>query len=131
MLFEYVAISLQPAPSAIGCIQGAVMRKLIFIGFVALGTLVGFASAAKTDWGTRLVMIGVGALFGAPVGGAIASIGRQARQRLECDENLLPGNGTSSRDLAANYWRDEGHPPFSKPTENEDEIRIWDRNSLG
>lgn len=26
----------------------------------------------------------------------------------------LPGNGTSSKDLAANYWRDEGHPPLAK-----------------
>lgn len=52
------------------------MRKLIFIGFVVLGALVGLFSAAKADWGTRLVMMGVGALFGAPIGGVLAGIGR-------------------------------------------------------
>jgi hypothetical protein len=45
------------------------MRKLVFIGFVLMGALVGLFSAAKADWGTRLVMMGVGALFGAPIGG--------------------------------------------------------------
>ena len=107
------------------------MRKPIFIGFIVLGALVGLVSAGYSDWGTRFVMMGVGALFGAPIGGALASMGRKERQRLEWDENPLPGMGTTPKDLAANYWRDEGHPPFSKPTENEDEIRRWDRNSLG
>ena len=51
------------------------MRKLIFIVFIALGALIGLIAAANTDWGTRLVMMGVGALFGAPIGGALASIG--------------------------------------------------------
>ena len=76
-------------------------------------------------------MMGVGALFGAPIGGALAGIGRKGRQRLEWDENLLPGNGTSSKDLVANYWRDEGHPPFTKSGENEDEMRRWDRSTSG
>ena len=107
------------------------MRKFIFIGFIALGTLLGLATGVNSDWNTRFVMMCVGALFGAPIGGALASIGRKESQCLKWDDNPLPGNGTSSRDLAANYWRDEGHPPFSKPTENEDEIRRWDRNSLG
>jgi len=25
----------------------------------------------------------------------------------------------TSEDLAANYWRDKGHPPFMKPPEND------------
>ncbi len=107
------------------------MRKLIFIGFIVLGALIGLIAARNGDWGTRLVMMGVGALFGAPIGGALASIGRKGRQPLEWDESPLPGNGTSSKDLTANYWRDEGHPPFAKPTEGEDEMRRWDRNPLG
>ena len=107
------------------------MRKLIFIGFVVMGALVGLLSAAKADWGTRLVMMGVGALFGAPIGGALAGIGRKGRQHVEWDENPLPGNGTSSRDLAANYWRDEAHPPFEKPGESVDEVRRWDRGTSG
>lgn len=95
------------------------MRKLIFIGFIALGALIGLIAARNGDWGTRLVMIGVGALFGAPIGGALASIGRKGRQPLEWDENPLPGMGTTPKDLAANYWRDKGHPPFMKPSEAE------------
>lgn len=106
------------------------MRKCIFIGFVALGALLGLISGANSDWTARIVMMCVGALFGAPIGGALANIGKKYRP-IDWDKSSLSGNGTSSRDLAANYWRDEGHPPFSKPTENEDEIRRWDRNSLG
>ena len=32
------------------------MRKLIFVGFIALGALIGLISASNSDWGTRLVM---------------------------------------------------------------------------
>ncbi len=106
------------------------MRKLIFVGFIALGALIGLISASNSDWGTRLVMMGVCALFGAPIGGALASIGRKGRP-LEGDKNPLPGSGTSSKDLVANYWRDEGHPPFGKPGESEDEMRRWDRGISG
>jgi hypothetical protein len=107
------------------------MRKLIFIGFIALGALIGLIAAAKADWGTRLVMMGVGALFGAPIGGALASIGRKERQRLEWDENPLPGMGTTPKDLAANYWRDKGHPPFMKPSEAEPDKHMFDPDRLG
>jgi hypothetical protein len=107
------------------------MRKLIFLGFIALGALIGFVSAATADWVSRLVMMGVGALFGAPVGGVLAGIGRRRRQRLEWEENPLPGMGTSSQDLAANYWRDKGHPPFMKPSEAEPDKHMFDPDRLG
>ncbi len=107
------------------------MRKLIFIVFIALGALIGLIAAANTDWGTRLVMMGVGALFGAPIGGALASIGRKGRQPLEWDENPLPGMGTTPKDLAANYWRDKGHPPFMKPSEAEPGKHMFDPDRLG
>ena len=32
------------------------MRKLIFIGIVAVGALVGLLSAAQDDWATRMIM---------------------------------------------------------------------------
>jgi hypothetical protein len=107
------------------------MRKLIFMVFIALGALIGLIAAANTDWGTRLVMIGVGALFGAPIGWALASIGRKGRQPLEWDENPLPGMGTTPKDLAANYWRDKGHPPFMKPSEAEPDKHMFDPDRLG
>lgn len=107
------------------------MRKLIFIGFVVLGALIGLISAGNSDWGTRLVMMGVGALFGAPIGGALAGIGRKGRQLLEWDENPVPGMGTTPKDLAANYWRDKGHPPFMKPSEAEPDRHMFDPDKLG
>ena len=106
------------------------MRKLIFVGFIALGALIGLISASNSDWGTRLVMMGVCALFGAPIGGALASIGRKGRP-LEWEENPLPGMGTTPKDLAANYWRDKGHPPFMKPSEAEPDKHMFDPDRLG
>ena len=107
------------------------MRKLIFIGFTVLGALIGLISAAKSGWETRLVMMGVGALFGAPIGGVLASIGLKRRQPLEWDENPLPGMGTTPKDLAVNYWRDKGHPPFMKPSEAEPDKHMFDPDRLG
>lgn len=107
------------------------MRKLIFIGFVALGALIGLLSAAKADWATRLVMMGVGVLFGAPIGGALTGISRKGRLPLEWDETHLPGMGTTPKDLAANYWRDKGHPPFMKPSEAVPDKHMFYPDRLG
>ena len=106
------------------------MRKLIFMVFIALGALIGLISATNSDWGTRLVMMRIDALFGAPIGGALASIGRKGRP-LEWEENPLPGMGTTPKDLAANYWRDKGHPPFMKPSEAEPDKHMFDPDRLG
>ena len=71
----------------------------------------------------------MGALFGAAIGGGLASIGRRVpRLALRTEEEMdpIPGMGTSSRDLAANYWRDEGHPQFMKPPRPEHGNRMLD-----
>lgn len=94
------------------------MRKPIFFGFIALGGLVGLFSAAMDDWGTRVVMIGVGMLFGTAIGGALTRIDGR-RQNWKKKPDPIPGMGVTSEDLAANYWRDKGHPPFMKPPEND------------
>ena len=107
------------------------MRKLIFIGLVALGALVGLISAAKDDWATRAVMMGIGALFGAPIGAAFASIGRKKGRPVEWDEAPHPGMGTSPRDLAANFWRDKGHPPFMKPPDAEPDKHMFEPDKPG
>jgi len=106
------------------------MRKLIFIGFIVVGALIGWISVINSDWGVRLVMMGVGALFAAPIGGALACIGKK-RRSLGWSDSRLPRDGTSSKDLAANYWRDEGHSPFAKPGTNEGKMHRWDRGSAG
>ena len=106
------------------------MRKLIFVGFTTVGALIGWLSVTDSDWGTRLVMMGVGVLFAAPIGGALAGIGKTGRS-LGWGESKLPSDGTSSKDIAANYWRDEGHSPFAKPGTREGEMHRWDRGSAG
>lgn len=106
------------------------MRKAILVGFIAAGALIGLFSAANDDWATRIVMMGVGALFGAPLGAALA--GRKARsgQNQVADSEQLPGTGTSPKDLAANFWRDKGHPPFMKPTEVQPDSHMFDPDKL-
>lgn len=106
------------------------MRKAVFLSFLLLGIGAGYQSASEGGWGLRTVMMAVGALFGGAVGGGLSQIGkRQTRDRhwrTEEEIEPIPGMGTSSRDMAANYWRDEGHPPFMKPSQGELGQRILD-----
>ena len=106
------------------------MRKAVFLFFLMLGIGIGFLSVRDEEWGLRIVMMCVGALFGGAIGGGLSGIGSKRRGRLplrsEAEENPLPGMGTSGRDLAANYWRDEGHPPFMKPPRPEHGNRMFD-----
>ena len=105
------------------------MRKAVFIFFLSLGIAAGAFATKGDDWGLSAVMMIVGALFGAAIGGGLASIGRRVpRLALRTEEEMdpIPGMGTSSRDLAANYWRDEGHPQFMKPPRPEHGNRMLD-----
>lgn len=112
-------------------VWGALVRKLLFIGVVALGALVGLLASAKDDWATRIVMIGIGALFGAPLGAVFAGRGKQVRHEDTDDESDLPGTSTSPKDLSANYWRDKGHPPLMKPTDVQPDMHMFDPDKLG
>jgi hypothetical protein len=110
------------------------MRKAVFIFFLSLGIAAGALATKGDDWGLSAVMMGMGALFGAAIGGGLASIGNARRRhalRTEDEIDPIPGMGTSSRDLAANYWRDEGHPPFMKPPRPEHGNRMFDADKLG
>jgi hypothetical protein len=82
------------------------LRKLIFLAFVGAGALIGVVAAQEGDWGLRFVMAGLGAIAGAAVGGAAVRLGRQATER-----RVIPGLGTTTSDIAANFWRDKGRPP--------------------
>jgi len=94
------------------------LRKAIFLFFLLLGVGAGYLSVRDDDWGLRGVMMAVGALFGGAIGGGLSQIGKgRSARRPPTEEEIepIPGMGTSGRDLAANYWRDEGHPQFMKP----------------
>lgn len=93
------------------------MRKLLFVGIIALGAMLGLLVAAEDEVATRLVMAVIGAIVGSAIGGALARIGH-AGQTLKWYRDAIPGLGVTSDDLAANYWRDQGHPPFMKPPED-------------
>lgn len=106
------------------------IRKVIFTFFLLLGIGCGLLSAWNDDWGLRIVMMAIGALFGGAIGGGLSQIGSARRnlplRTLEEREPVPGGLGTSSRDLAANFWRDEGHVPFMKPPRPEHGKRMFD-----
>jgi hypothetical protein len=106
------------------------MRKLIFIGIVAVGALVGLLSAVHDDWATRLVMAAVGSLFGSAIGGALTFAGRHRAPRPRID-GTIPGMGSSTADIAANYWRDKGSPPFMKAPSAVPDKHMFDPDKLG
>ena len=111
------------------------MRKAVFLFFLLLGIGAGYVSARNDDWGVRAVMMAVGALFGGAIGGGLSQIGkrqRQVRRQWKSEEEIepIPGGGSSGRDLAANFWRDEGHPPFMKPPRPEHGNRMLDADKL-
>lgn len=105
------------------------MRKAIFLSFLLLGVGAGYLTARDGDWGLKIVMMVVGALFGGAIGGALSRVGRQRRRRQsraneEVDEPY--GVDKMGRETAFNYWRDEGHLPFTKPPRPEHGPHILD-----
>ena len=80
------------------------MRKTVFLALVLLGCAAGLLASMKDDWATRVVLSLVGALVGAAVGGALTH--RSGIKHRPDLEDSIPGMGTSTADIAANYWRD-------------------------
>lgn len=111
------------------------MRKAIFLFFLLLGIGLGLLSARNDDWGLRLVMMAVGALFGGAIGGGLSQIGKKhpGRRLLLTEEEIepIPGGGSSGRDLAANYWRDKGAPPFTRMPDVEPDKHMFDPDKIG
>ena len=81
------------------------MRKLIFIGFVVAGSVVGLISTLGDSWSLKLFMTCLGAFVGTAAGGALSRIGRGGRPMPYRDDNLR-GRGTTSEYLMENYWRE-------------------------
>ena len=96
--------------------------KTIFLFFPLLGIGLGYPPARHDDWGLKIVSAIPARCCSAARSGA-------ACRRLESREHKIRfatgglrkrssrslRGGGSGRDLAVNFWRDEGHQPFTKP----------------
>lgn len=111
------------------------MRKIIFLFFLLLGVGVGLLSAWNDDWGLRIVMMTIGALFGGAIGGGLSQIGKRklAYWRLLTEEEVEPilGEGSAGRESTANYWRDKGMPPYTRMPDAEPDKHMFDPDRVG
>lgn len=85
------------------------MRKVaLFVGLV-LGAGVGLLTSLTDGIGLKIVMIAIGAVAGAAIGGAISHIGR-GNHNLPVRRDSIQGMGLSPEDSMRNYWLDKGEP---------------------
>lgn len=110
--------------------MASVVRKLIFLLFLTIGVGLGWLSTLRDEIGLQIGMMIVGAMFGGAVGGTLSQIRSRSPnlRHLLTEEEIepIPGMGMSGRDLAVNFSRDEGHPPFMKPPRPEHGIHMLD-----
>lgn len=106
------------------------MRKAMFFIFVVVGAAVGLASTLTDDWGVKTVMMIIGAVAGAAIGGAISGIAARGRKKLRFDSEALPGLGITPTDMMDNYWRDKGRPPLTSALEPEHGRHQFDPDKL-
>jgi hypothetical protein len=107
------------------------MRKPIIIGVVALGAAAGLLSAYDDGWATGVVMALVGVLFVAPIAAALTRRSKPNGEHPARDDLPEPGSVASPKALVANYWRDKGHAPFTKPSEADPDEHMFDPEKLG
>jgi hypothetical protein len=93
------------------------MRKAMFFIFVVVGAAVGLASALTDDWGVKPVMMTIGAVTGAAIGGAISGITARGRKKLQFDSEALPGLGTTPTDMMDCRRRSNIDPPCRSNTD--------------
>jgi hypothetical protein len=94
------------------------VRLALFFAIVVAVAIAGFVTGIGEDTATRLVLAGIGSLIGAAIGGAVLKLGGTKGPNTSTG-SPIPGAGVTSEDLAANYWRDKGHPPYMKPPDGE------------
>jgi hypothetical protein len=106
------------------------MRPLLFSLVVAVFAAAGWLSAADSDLGTQVVLTCVAALFGLAIGGALVQRKAGSTRRDSEVDDAIPGLGTSTADIASNYWRDKGYPPLMKPPSSPPDQHIHDPDRL-
>lgn len=102
------------------------MRKALFLTLVAAGAGAGLIAAMHGDWGLRVVMMTIGAVIGAAIGGAVTRVGKRSKILGPAGLDESYGQGTSAEDRDRNYWRDKGHPPFISPPRGEPDRHMFD-----
>lgn len=79
-------------------------RNVLLLIGMALGAIVGLLSSLGDSTGLKIVMIAIGGIAGAAIGGALSRVGkRTAHQR-----DSFPEIGFSPDDRMKTYWRDKG-----------------------
>ena len=106
------------------------MRTALFFIFVAVGAGVGLASALTDDCGVKVVMVSIGAVTGAAIGGSISGIAARVSKKQAFDNSAVPGQGMTPMDLMDNYWRDKGRPPLTSALEPEHGRHQFDPDKL-
>ena len=91
------------------------MKKYPILVGIALGAMVGMFSALSDGVGLKIVMMSIGAVAGAAIGGAFSRSGKKRGMALDEDDESF-GQGTSARDRMRNFWRDKGRTVrFTEP----------------
>ena len=80
------------------------MRKGILVIGLILGACVGLLTTLTDGIGLKLVMVSIGAIAGAAIGGALSKTGK----RKPVLPDSIPGTGSFFDEQMRNYWRDKG-----------------------
>jgi hypothetical protein len=105
------------------------MRTVALFAGLVLGTGIGLLASLTDGIGLKIVMMSIGAVAGAAIGGAIARIGSRQPPLEDVDESY--GLGTSPDDRVRNFWRDKGKVvPFSGPPDSQGTRHDFDRERL-
>lgn len=104
-------------------------NSAIWIG-MATGGLIGLFTSIMDSLGLKIVMMSIGVIAGAAIGGAFSRSRKDHRKAMyEVDESH--GLGTSPEDRMQNFWRDKGKiVPFSGPPEPEGTNHDFDREHV-
>lgn len=106
------------------------MRKIVFLGFIVAGAAAGLIAALPDEWGLRIVMMTIGAIAGAAIGGAVSRIVADGSAAPDVGRDVLPGLGTTGDDLVETYWRDKGRPQLTSALEPEHGRHQFDPDRL-